>query len=255
MPVPGSISELSTTAAGNYPAGTEAVFPNLDDYLRAHAAFIAQVRDLVGEAAPSIGLTQWWGGTRASIPEKYTPQDGQLLSRASYPSLWALVSSGSFPLINDAQWSANPGQRGCFSTGDGATTFRMPDLNGKQGGSVGAVVLRGDGGYSTGASGGIQDSDNLAHTHSVTINPAGGHSHSINDPGHAHTVQASGGDLLSGGGSVPRAYTATQTTSYSGTGISINGVGDHAHGVSVTASGGNETRGKSVTGVWIIRAR
>jgi hypothetical protein len=44
MPVPTAITDLSTTAASNYPAGTEA--PNvIDDTLRAHAAFIAQLRD------------------------------------------------------------------------------------------------------------------------------------------------------------------------------------------------------------------
>jgi hypothetical protein len=42
MAVPTSITDLSTTASSNSPAGTEAVLPNLDNYLRAHAAFIAQ---------------------------------------------------------------------------------------------------------------------------------------------------------------------------------------------------------------------
>lgn len=43
MAVPTSITDLSTTASSNSPAGTEAVLPNLDNYLRAHAAFIAQL--------------------------------------------------------------------------------------------------------------------------------------------------------------------------------------------------------------------
>jgi len=42
MAVPTSITDLSTTASSNSPAGTEAVLPNLDNYLRAHASFIAQ---------------------------------------------------------------------------------------------------------------------------------------------------------------------------------------------------------------------
>jgi hypothetical protein len=45
MAVPTSITDLSTTAGDNSPAGTEAVLPNLDDYLRAHAAFIKQTYD------------------------------------------------------------------------------------------------------------------------------------------------------------------------------------------------------------------
>jgi hypothetical protein len=42
MPVPSTIADLSTTAASNSPGGSEAILPNLDDYLRKHASFIAQ---------------------------------------------------------------------------------------------------------------------------------------------------------------------------------------------------------------------
>lgn len=45
MAVPTSITELSTTAASNSPSGSENVFPNLDDYLRATSSFIASIRD------------------------------------------------------------------------------------------------------------------------------------------------------------------------------------------------------------------
>lgn len=43
MPVPSTLADLNTTAASNYPTGGESVGSNLDDYLRAHAAFIAQL--------------------------------------------------------------------------------------------------------------------------------------------------------------------------------------------------------------------
>jgi len=42
MAVPTAITDLSITAASNSPAGSDSVFPNLDDYLRAAYAFIAQ---------------------------------------------------------------------------------------------------------------------------------------------------------------------------------------------------------------------
>ena len=42
MPVPSSISDLSTTPSLNSPAGTESP-STVDDYLRTHAAFIKQV--------------------------------------------------------------------------------------------------------------------------------------------------------------------------------------------------------------------
>jgi hypothetical protein len=40
MPVPSVITDLSATAASNSPAGGDAVFPDLDNYLRAHAGLI-----------------------------------------------------------------------------------------------------------------------------------------------------------------------------------------------------------------------
>lgn len=44
MPIPTLITDLSTTAASNYPAGSDS--PSvLDDVQRAHGAFIAQLRD------------------------------------------------------------------------------------------------------------------------------------------------------------------------------------------------------------------
>lgn len=45
MAVPTLITELSTVAGDNSPAGTENVLPNLDNYIRAHASFIKQTYD------------------------------------------------------------------------------------------------------------------------------------------------------------------------------------------------------------------
>lgn len=59
MPVPTLITDLSTTAANNYPGGGDSP-ANLDDVQRAHAAFIAQLATGAGFASP-IPVTQ--GGT------------------------------------------------------------------------------------------------------------------------------------------------------------------------------------------------
>jgi hypothetical protein len=45
MAVPASLADLSTTPASNPPAGSDAVFPLLDDYMRTVFAFIATLRD------------------------------------------------------------------------------------------------------------------------------------------------------------------------------------------------------------------
>jgi hypothetical protein len=47
MPVPSLITQLDIVAGLNSPAGGEDVFPQLDNYLRAHAAFIAQTRQQI----------------------------------------------------------------------------------------------------------------------------------------------------------------------------------------------------------------
>lgn len=58
MPVPASINDLSTTAGSNSPPGSESPAA-LDDYQRAHASFIAQLRDgkLAASAVSAFGLT------------------------------------------------------------------------------------------------------------------------------------------------------------------------------------------------------
>ena len=94
--------------------------------------------------------------------------------------------------------------------------------------------------YAVAASGGSADATLPAHTHTFSggTSGAGSHSHSINDPGHAHSLNAIVDNLGSTGSFyIPAGLRiADRTTSVSGTGISINGVGDHAHSFSGTTS-------------------
>lgn len=77
-----------------------------------------------------IGGVSWFNGSRAKLPAGHLAGDGQLLSRATYPEIWSAISSGMYVSVADADWQANTGIRGNYTTGDGSTTFRMPDLNG-----------------------------------------------------------------------------------------------------------------------------
>ena len=81
------------------------------------------------------------------------------------------------------------------------------------------------------------------HTHtfsgSGTTGNAGGHTHTITDPGHNHTYVASNvgtpiAGLTGDGLAAPNRQTSNATT-----GISINAVGDHAHSVSVSGTTGS----------------
>ena len=97
-----------------------------------------------------------WCPNRAAIPAGYAPADGQALSRSLYPDAWAGIAAGNVPVVTDAAWLATPTERGKFTAGDGSTTFRLPDYNGKSAGSLGAVFMRGDGALSAGTDGVIQ---------------------------------------------------------------------------------------------------
>lgn len=256
MPVPNSIDDLSATPADNYPGGSEQVFPNLDDYLRFHAACIAQLRDELQVIGTPLAGVSWWGGARSAITLPRLPADGQLLNRADHPELWTFVSSGGYPMITEADWQSTPLSRGSFSSGNGSTTFRMPDLNGKQTGSIGAVVLRGDGAHSAGSSGEIQESQNLSHTHGITIDQRGSHVHQLNDPGHNHYGAAQDvGRVAYVGPGTNYQFGPITNTNPATTGITMGASGSHTHTATVGASGGVEARGKSATGVWVMRVK
>lgn len=87
--------------------------------------------------------------SRAFIQANDIVADGQLLNRADYPELWAYAQM--LTPITDAAWLEDPQQRGKYSSGDGTTTFRVPDRNGVQSGSISGLYGRGDGGISSAA--------------------------------------------------------------------------------------------------------
>ncbi|MET3485991.1 phage tail protein [Methylobacterium sp. 1973] len=60
------------------------------------------------------------------LPTGYLLANGALISRTTYAALWAYVQATSFN-VTEADWPNNPA---AFSQGDGATTFRLPDLRG-----------------------------------------------------------------------------------------------------------------------------
>lgn len=70
-----------------------------------------------------IGTSFFWNGT--SAPAGAVKENGALLSRASYPRLWAMANA-SGNIVSEASWAG--GNTGAFSTGDLATTFRVPDV-------------------------------------------------------------------------------------------------------------------------------
>ncbi len=86
-----------------------------------------------------------WGG--------FVAADGGIFSRILYPDTWAAVNAGLVQVCPESDWVADPTKRHCYTTGDGTTTFRVPDLNGayrhpsdSSKNSIPGLFLRGDNG-------------------------------------------------------------------------------------------------------------
>ena len=126
------------------------------------AAYFARASD---QAAGLPLLFPLWCPNRAAIPAGYAPADGQTLARSLYPDAWAGIAAGNVPVATDAAWLATPTERGKFTAGDGASTFRLPDYNGKSAGTAGALFMRGDGLNSNGNDGVIQPDAFQSHWH------------------------------------------------------------------------------------------
>ncbi|MGE8633182.1 MAG: phage tail protein [Achromobacter piechaudii] len=187
-----------------------------------------------------VGTPNWWP-QRSSVPSGQIPLDGQTVSRATFPDLAALALAGHVPVVSEADWSADPTKRGAYTLGDGSTTIRVPDYNGKSAGALGAVFRRGDGTLSGGVEGTIQ--------RDALQNIVGGF-----DPGSAASqsrllgLQETTGPFRKIFG--PAVSLIPQATAYTSNNY-ILGVDFDASRVARTSS---ETRALNVGGVWTVHA-
>ncbi|MBX3242385.1 MAG: tail fiber protein [Chitinophagaceae bacterium] len=175
---------------------------------------------------PSIpaGVIQSFAGSTA--PTGYLMCNGQAVSRTTYAGLFAAIGT-------------------TYGTGDGSTTFNLPDLRGRT--AIGAGAGTGLSSRTLAATGGAETHtltvDQLpAHNHGGSTNTTGAHAHGITDPGHSHslTSMASGGGNyidhdVAGSASNPLSYPSSIGTST--TGISINSNGAHSHTISSQGGG------------------
>lgn len=213
------------------------------------------------------GVFKWFCG--ADVPSGYLKCNGQAITRAIYPALFAAIGTR-------------------YGIGNGSTTFNIPDVRGN--------AIRG---YDEGrgidvarALGSEQDSQNKGHVHALAggaVVAAGSHSHGASTGGagtHGHGASAAvdgshvhgittlidnGGGRSSmvadedWGNTMYTRYTdAAGSHSHS---ISISGVGDHTHSVSVAAAaahehalsgntqaeGGTEARMRNIAFIGIIK--
>jgi hypothetical protein len=130
MPVPSAISDLSQTAASNSPAGSES--PNtIDDYARAHGAFIATLRDGKGftaEATVASAATCDIGGAN-SLFVQVTGVTTVTSFGSNYTGPRFLRFAGSLVLTHNASTLVLPGGAN-ITTAAGDTAIVVPQSAG-----------------------------------------------------------------------------------------------------------------------------
>ena len=126
MPVPTLVTDLSTTLASNSPAGSDNVFPDLDNYLRALSGFVASIRDNSGNGwvSPYLPLTYSAGtangvvylnGSKVVTTGSGLVFDGTNFSTTGTASATKLIPTGGsatgngmyLPAANTLAWSNN----------------------------------------------------------------------------------------------------------------------------------------------------
>ena len=177
-----------------------------------------QMDTAVSAAAIAPGITVPYAGS--SAPSGWLLCNGQAVSRTTYAALFAIVAT-------------------TYGTGDGSTTFNVPDLRGEF-----VRGLDGGRGVDTGRTLGSAQADELeSHTHTATSVVA--------DPGHDHEINAVITGYASGGGQINIFGTNGSTTPV------VNATQDATTGITVattnTATGGTETRPRNIALNFIIK--
>lgn len=196
---------------------------------------LSQVMALLGalDGVPIGSLTFFTG---SAAPTNWVFANGASLSRAAYPEYWGWVqASGNLAATEGAK------TLGQYGPGNGSTTFTVPNLM-SQGGTFIRPTAVGSSGWPVRSIGTFQADEIASHAHAATFsgNPV---------PPHTHTAPAY--TLGSGTTAFRTEFSATPS------GRATSSAGGHtpSGSVSVSATGGSETRPKNVAFPVIIKAR
>jgi len=202
------------------------------------------------------GAGMWFFGKQA--PAGWLKPYGVLLQRAQATALWAYAQTSGL-LVSEADWQA--GAKGFFSTGDGSTTFRTPDIRGyhlrvwDEGAGIDVGRLAGS----------IQQDALKTHSHTGSANAVGDHAHSgwtdvQGDHSHWVAGRREGG---AAGAPVTPTYQGNVMIWADGQWSSVNGghghnvgigaAGAHGHALSIDATGDIETRPKNIAYLFCMK--
>jgi microcystin-dependent protein len=164
------------------------------------------------------------------IPNGWLSCNGSAISRTTYSPLFHVIGT-------------------LYGTGDHISTFNLPDFRGRFPLGLDGRLSQSSGFHQGGVSEiTLTEAELPSHTHekgTLSIVEAGGHTHTLEDPGHDHGGRTGDGPAgegsrgtVSGGGFYDRTR-HDHVIPRGLTGISVNAVGNHTHNVEgITASNG-----------------
>lgn len=92
----------------------------------------------------------YWQEMRTALEPGTAPRDGQEVEQTGiFADLYAKALAGKLPTCTEAEWQADPLNRGCYVLESSPGKMRLPDDNGVQPGSLRIPVKVGDGGDAT----------------------------------------------------------------------------------------------------------
>jgi len=181
---------------------------------------------------PTGGMMMW--GT-ASAPTGYLLCNGSAVSRSTYSALFAVIGTA-------------------FGSGDGSTTFNLPDFRDRF--PVGAGTT-----YSANSTGGSKDAITVAHTHTGTTDSNGAHQHLVvasvgntgaPSPGTGPTVDGSNSVSAFGWSANSESYILAGTSGPNAGLSSSAGAHTHTFTTGSTGSSGTNANLPPYLGVYFI---
>lgn len=183
-----------------------------------------------GDASGEVFNYAWHNGTRATITEGRVATDGQQLTYLLYPEICQAIWDGKQHAVTETLWQSDVTRRNAWSTGDGTSWVRVPDLN---------AVISGKPFYLRGG----PDSVNGTSVGDAIRNIAGTFRPASDWGGTTSTAQFSGAFYQT-----PQAF--SNNIGGGSAGSTSYGVGIDASRVVPTA---DENRVKTAYGVWTVR--